>query len=116
MLFKVQSSNRQAVSVKQLALCGESFGMNPNKLNKFGQSLVQLEPNFVLHKTKVSLNLPELQVLASHSTNKYCRLSIDCLKLSVLLYNECQAENLLDLKYPETITKLQTNMFDQKKT
>ena len=78
------------------------------KLNDF-QQLVHLEIQFGPTK-QVNLNLPELKVLVAHGTT-HCALSIDCPKLRLLVYNEPYDENLLNVKHPESIRKLDTNMF-----
>ena len=96
--------------LQYLALCGESPAFDLDQLNRFEQ-LVHLEINIEdLGSTKVSLKLPNLSVLACNRFNCRSPLSIDC-PLNVLVYiGEPEDANLLDVKHPETIRKLETNM------
>ena len=101
-------------NLKHLALCDESPEFDLNKLNQFDQ-LTHLEIDRCLGEQPVNLHLPELRVLAIHRFNEHCRLSIDCPELEVLLYRgEPEDENLLDVKHPETIRKLETDMVGAK--
>ena len=102
-------------NLKRLALCGYEPGFDLNEFNRFSQ-LVHLEINILhLGKKKVHLNLPRLRVLAFHTANDHCPLTIDCPKLSTLRYylyrSEEQPNSLMDVKQPETIQKLETNLF-----
>lgn len=74
-------------------------------------------------KEQIKLSLPKLKILAFHQPEKgflglsctYSVLTIDCPMLSVLAFPKegYQNENLLDIKRPDTIKKLQTSMFGQ---
>ena len=99
--------------LKYLALCGESPGLT--WLNKLGQ-LVHLEIDIkCLDSKAVDLNLPKLKVLVFHFFNEQCPLSIDCSELCVLVYRgEPDDQSLLNVKHPETIRKLETNMVSPK--
>ena len=99
-------------NLKHLILFG-SFKFDLNKLNRFRQ-LVHLEINIDLDE-EVQLNLPKLKVLAFHCDNsrQHCALSIDCPELSTLAYYEHGQANLLDVKHPETIRVLETNLVGQ---
>ena len=99
--------------LKHLALYKYEIDFDLNKLNRFRQ-LVHLEFNITLRNKKLHLNLPRLKVLALHRWNEHCALSIDCPLLSTLLYSEEEDANLLEVKRPETIRKLETNMVDTK--
>ena len=109
------------MSLKYLALAGDSFDLN--KLNRFTQ-LVYLEIKLDdLGEDKVNLKLLKLKFLAIYSFNQFCHLTIDCPELVELVYNgeyygdyyrEAEDENLLNLKNPETIRKLHTNLFGVK--
>ena len=96
-------------NLTHLALTGNSFEYDLNKLNQFPQ-LVHLEINISVARNmqrNMQLNLPILKVLAIHGWTIY-RLTVDCPQLSTLLY---QAEmRRLVVKHPETIRKLQTNL------
>ena len=97
-------------NLKRLALlCGwDRFDVD--KLQSFSQ-LVHLEVSCRL--PKLNLNLSELEVLVSRRTN-FDPLSIDCPKLRVLVYDEYRNASLLNVKNPETIRELKTNMFGPK--
>ena len=97
-------------SLKHLALCGDLPGFDLSKLNGFGQ-LAHLEIYFELGETNLNLNLPKLKILEFHCFNYYCHVSIDCPELSFLVYGDFDEDNLLNLKHPETIRKLDTDMF-----
>ena len=89
-----------------------------NKLNRFDQ-LVRLEINNPrsFGRKPLSLNLPRLEFLAIFDLDNRFPLSVDCPQLSVLLYGgEPENVNLLEVKHPETIRKLETNMFGPKLT
>ena len=98
-------------ALKHLAVCtwGPEFVLN--KLNRF-QQLVHLEMRINdFNQRKVYLNLPRLKVLVFPCWNYYCALSIDCPLLSTLVYSgEDEDVNLLEVKHPETIRKLKTDM------
>ena len=95
-------------NLRQLAICGYWFHYNFdfNVLNRF-EKLVHLEIRISLREMKVHLNLPKLKVLAFH-VNEHCLLFVDCPELSTLLYQG--DANLLDVKHPETIRKLETDL------
>ena len=93
---------------KHLVLCG-SFEYDLNMLNRF-QQLVHLEIGIDL-VGKVHLKLPRLRVLAFHRENMNCALSIGCPELSTLSYY-ARYTDLLDVKQPETIKSLETNLVD----
>ena len=96
-----------------------SLRMNLNKLNQFSQ-LLHLEFDSYgrwLNREKLHLNLPQLKVLAFHRNNENCPVSVDCPKLELLLYRgEPANSNLLEVKHPETIRKLETDMLGEKLT
>ena len=99
-------------NLKHLALSG-LFKFDLNELNRF-QQLVHLEISLPYLAGKVHLNLPRLRVLAIYYTNEDCVLSIDCPELHTLLYyNHLPIENLLEVKHPETVSALKTNLVDQ---
>ena len=96
--------------LKHLSLCGHDLEFHLNKLNRFKQ-LVHLEFN-IGRFNGADLNLPRLRVLAFHEFNYSCALSIDCPELRTLLYRgEKRDANLLDVKHPETIQRLDTDLF-----
>ena len=101
-------------NLKHLVLAG-SLEFDLNDLNRF-QQLVHLEINFnYFDQKKVHLNLPRLNVLAFHHFNYDCDLSIDCPQLSTLLYTgEPEDVNLLKVKQPGAILKLETKMIGAK--
>ena len=107
--------NRLVLSANE---CKISF--NLNKLNNF-QHLVHLETYSIpFFYGKVHLNLPRLKVLIIHHWK--CPLTIECPELSTLVYYELSTlayyeranGNLLKVKHPETIRKLETNMVGEK--
>ena len=82
-------------------------------LNRF-QQLVHLEIHtFPSDQREMHLNLPRLKVLLIYGWNRRCDLSIDCPLLSTLVWCE-GGPSLLDVKQPETIKKLETNMIGWK--
>ena len=91
------------------------FEFDLNKLNRF-QQLVHLEIHRISSdQREMHLNLPRLKVLVINEYNGYHELSIDCPLLSTLAYfNEDEGRNLLKVKQPETIRKLETIMFGPK--
>ena len=97
-------------SLRHLALAGV-LEFDLNKVNAFGQ-LVHLEIKMPI-SSEVPLSLPRLKVLAFYNRNN-CALSIDCPQLSFLAYEEPKYRNLLEVKHPETIRKLETNMVGSK--
>lgn len=99
-------------NLKQLALCGYKPGFDLNELNRFSQ-LLHLEIDIDLGQVKVHLNLPKLKNLAFHYFHDDCPLSIDCQELSKLLYRE-GLNGSLEVKQPETIRMLQTNLVGPK--
>ena len=101
-------------NLKYLALCGYDFHFYLNKLNQFEQ-LVHLEINSDgVWERNENLNMPKLKVLACYHFDNWhywhSSLSIDCPELNVLVYYERDEESPLDVKHPETIRKLVTNM------
>ena len=98
-------------NLKHLTLYGDDIEFDLNKLNRF-RRLVHLEINIPLDG-KVHLNLPRLRVLAFPEWKETCHLSIDCPELSTLLYRSEDVKRL-NVKHPETIRKLETNMVDPK--
>lgn len=98
-------------NLKYLALC-DLLKFDLNKLNRF-QQLVHLEVNSLYNLKTLHLNLPKLKVLAFHNFNWDCSLLIDCPLLSTLCYIGEDA-NLLEVKHPETIHKLETGMIGAK--
>ena len=104
--------------LSHLALFNEEARFDLNKLNRFRQ-LVHLEINGSEIKKKVNLNLPKLKVLAIYRQiwEYNTPLSIDCPELSVLVYQRVSEDmNLLEVKHPETIRKLETDMSGPKLT
>ena len=104
-------------NLKHLAFNGllsESYRKFDLKTLNHFKELVQLEFNSYLAKKKVDLNLPKLKNLTFHLRNDCCPLTIDCPELSVLNYREDPGMNLLKLKHPETIRRLETDMIDWK--
>ena len=89
-------------------------GFDLNDLNRF-QQLVHLEIMYFPHEQKrTHLSLPKLKVLAFPEWNYHCVLSIDFPRLSTLLYvGDNGIASLLKVKHPETIRKLETNMFGE---
>ena len=117
-LFKRLVDRPLLSNLKHLALCNRSskvLEIDLNELNRFSQ-LMNLEIKGRLGREAVYLNLPRLKVLAFHNFNDRCPISIDCPELNVLVYGERQEECLLEVKHPETIRKLETDMFDAKLT
>ena len=105
-------------NLKHLAVHASSYSetkFDLNELNRF-QQLFHLEIKIDdLNQRNVHLNLPCLKVLALSDYNNRCALSIDCPQLSTLLYaGEPEDLTLLEVKHPETIRKLETNMFGAK--
>ena len=115
--------NRQLLmGLKHLTFWYTPPGFDLNVLNKFSQ-LVHLE----IHSPKtegeaegkaVTLNLPMLNVLLLWFPDERSSVSVDCPLLKVLAYYERysvpEEEYRLDVKHPETIWKLETNMFGPK--
>ena len=104
-------------NLKHLALCGflNEFDFNLNQLNYFVH-LVHLELNLQrIGSERVHFNFPKLKVLAFHQPGWDAPLSIDCPELNVLVYYpKANSKSLLDVKHPESIRKLDTNMFGPK--
>lgn len=85
----------------------DSGNFDLNKLNLFNQ-LKQLEISEKLVDMKrIGLKLFNLEVLYFAYSNPNCHISIDCPKLKKLAYNE--GRDLLKVKYPRTITKIESN-------
>ena len=113
-MFRFLMEKPMFSNLKKLALgVGSKFTFDLNQLNRF-QQLVHLEMSINdFHEIRVHLNLPKLKVLAFHRGNYYYALSLDCPLLSTLLYVvEREYVNLLQVKNPETIRKLETDMVD----
>ena len=104
-------------NLRYLALFENLNPFDPDQLNRFNK-LMHLEIHLKCEK-KLHLNLPRLQVLAIHLSNERCPLSVDCPQLSTLLYRGetpkmPEDANLLDVKQPETIRRLDTDMYGPK--
>ena len=103
-------------NLKHFAFCGSEHCLE--ELNGFltgSRQLVQLELSLAFYgEVEVHLKLPRLKVLAFHKPNKQSSLLLDCPELCVMLYQEDPEKNLLKMKHPETIRKLETNMFGEK--
>ena len=103
-------------NLSHLALSDDQISFDLNKLNRF-EKLVHLESYIPFNQPEdVHLNLPRLKVLAFHRFNVLVRLSIDCPLLSTLVYR-CEKidMDLLKVKQPETIRKLDTDVLDPTK-
>ena len=97
-------------NLKHLALWGLKLEFDLNELNRF-EKLVHLEIETLFSDKKVNLNMLRLKVLAIHHFNENCPLTVDCPELHTLLYvKEKEGANLLDVKHPETIKKLDTDL------
>ena len=88
------------------------FGLN--ELNSF-QHLVHLEIHLDdFPSEKVHLNLPRLNVFGLYGSYHRYALVIDCPELRTLIYKNYsyshENANLFEVKHPETIRKLVTNM------
>ena len=100
-------------NLRQLALLPVSrFKFDLNDLNRFSR-LEHLEIDIYFFGEGLHLNLPRLKVLAFHYNNVQCALSIDCPELSTLLYPG-EDVDLLEVKHPETIRKLNTDLLGPK--
>ena len=109
--------------LKHLSLCFHltDFDLNQlNQLNQFGQ-LQRLEIEILgcapRDRPKVNLNLPKLKFLALRKINPFCTPSIDSPALKTLIYKirgygDSDFRNL-DIKNPETIKNLRTNLEDR---
>ena len=122
-VFRRLADQPSVSNLKHLALYGV-FGWSEfdlNKLNGF-RKLVHLEIRFYSGRNDVNLHLPHLKVLAFHYARFLCPLVIDCPQLSVLAYLEEPKQlgddayeddfydERLNIKEPETIRKLDTNV------
>ena len=99
-------------NLTHLAVSGDRVPFDLNMLNQF-EKLVHLEIYIYFDcGVNVHLKLPKLKVLAFHEWNYRCVLKIDCPLLSTLVYR-CEKidTDLLKVKQPETIQKLDTNLF-----
>ena len=99
--------------LKHLTIYVDEPKFDLNKLNRFRQ-LVYLEfYSFPLNQKRIHLNLPKLKVLRFHSWSDRRSLLIDCPELRTLTYPEDYKyyPNLLEVKRPETIRRLETDMF-----
>ena len=102
-------------NLKHLAIYKYDLEFDFNELNNF-QHLVYLEiDSFPYDQTKVHLNLPKLKVLVFDYFIAHCAVSINCPRLNTLVYREGDVD-LLEVKHPETIRKLVTDMFGTKLT
>ena len=110
LFFNLAGHPQRSKHLKHLALPlqFDEEWMDLGMLKSFSQ-LQHLE--IVMGDSERTLSHSSLEVLVCCDTN-YNRLSIDCPKLRVLVYDE--RENLLDVKHPETIRELQTNMAGRK--
>ena len=102
-------------NLKYLALCGLSSDFDLDKLSGLltnNNQLLHLELNVAFSsQVNLHLKLPKLRILAFHSPNELCSLSVDCPELNVLLYHKPSFNRgLLEVKHPETIRKLDTNL------
>lgn len=112
-LFRCLSEKPLLSNLKYLTVVSSMDQFDLNKLNQFKQ-LVHLEFNVPLTK-KVNLNLSKLKVLAFRGLAVESLLSIDCPELDVLAYEgKHEDANLLVVKHPETIRKLEANMIGPK--
>ena len=105
-------------NLRYLALFASfSLIMDLNKLNRFSQLLhLEFECRW-LTRGKLHLNFPQLKVLVFHKYNERYPVSVDCPQLGLLAYRgEPAGSNLLEVKQPETIRKLETNMLGEKLT
>ena len=92
-------------NLKHLTLHTNELKFDLNKLNRF-QQLVHLEINVhEFHQMMVLLNLPRLKVLVIRGCDDRT-MTIDCPLLSTLVHYGI----LLDVKHPETIRMLGTDM------
>lgn len=102
-------------NLRYLAVFENGIRFDLNKLNRLSQ-LIHLEiysPDRTRNELK--LNLPVLKVLAVHQYNDHFSLEVDCPRLDLLLYcGEPENSNLLKMQWPETIRKLDTDMFGLK--
>ena len=104
-------------NLKQFILRSKWLRFDLNELNELSQ-LVHLEIKFdFLDAKQVHLDLPKLSVLVIHKFNYHCPLLIGCPELRVLAYRgERVEQRLLVLEHPETIRRLETDMFGAKLT
>ena len=99
--------------LRHLTLYDTVFDLN--ELNRFEQLELLGIYNSSLGRVPVNLSLPRLRVLAFHYSNQSCNLSIDCPQLSTLVYpGEPEHSKRLEVKQPETVRKLETNMVGEK--
>lgn len=98
-------------NLQHLKLNSRSLDFELDKLNEFSQ-LVTLLFDFEL-RDDINLNLPKLEVL-KFGFNYFNHFSVDCPKLRVLIYEEGAQSDRLDLKHPETVRRLETNMVGSK--
>ena len=116
-VFNRLVGKRLLSNLKHLTLRVPECNFDTNKLNWL-KHLVHLEIQGFSNK-KVYLELPKLKILVAPSfTSSSIKRSllIDCPELDVLIYNEYENVNLLEVKHPETIRKLVTNMIGAKLT
>ena len=117
-LCRIEFLNRLAdrpllSNLKYLILYDSGNRFDINKLSRFFKRLVHLEIGGFLGENKLNLNLPKLKSLVVYKFFNNHLLSIDCPELNMLIYDRGEG-NLLEVKHPETIKKLEMNMVDQK--
>ena len=108
-LFNRLADHPRSKHVKRLALLSGKHRLD-SQLKSFSQ-LQHLE--IFRGYSEITFSHSELEVLVFHHSI-YQPRSIDCPKLRVLVYDEYGRESLLNVKQPETIRELRTNMFGSK--
>ena len=101
-------------NLKHLALYGEWSALDSNMLNNFlngCSQLVQIEFSLFSYGARMHLKLPKLRVLVFDPLCASYAVSFDCPKLNVLFFRDCLVSRL-EVKKPETIRKLETNLLD----
>lgn len=98
-------------NLKHLAIIGYKLVFDFNKLNRFSE-LVHLEATVNGVDGKAHLSLPKLRVLVLHHFHRSWTLSIDCPLLSTLSYRSELKKWQLEVKHPETIRRLETDIID----
>ena len=89
------------------------FGLNGlNRLSQLVNLHIKIDDAY---RGSLNLTLPKLKTLKFHYGNVRCPVSIDCPELNELTYSgELANENIPDVKNPETIRKLDTDIFGRK--
>ena len=104
-------------NLKLLALDGYSCPFDLNKLNMFSQLIgLNIKIRYITDEN-LHLSLPKLVLLTIHEFVGDCIVSIDSPQLnvlSVLTYTKWPEKSPLEVKRPETIRKLVTNMVGSK--